>query len=213
MPPTNWTPLPIEDGGTGGTTPASARRALGLSKDITVTGLIKASGVQFTGLATATSGAGIEIRYDPSGAGTGAITPIDRTTGLQKALALDALSIVLEIAGLPAIQILGDKTINTFGPQLSAATLFKSPLLTTSVGVNLGFSTGGASARLTISTTGQFYPATEAGAAQTASGIFAGTGVPNNANGNNGDFYFRSDGGAGTCIYQRRAGAWVATGA
>lgn len=67
--------------------------------------------------------------------------------------------------------------------------------------------------RVTLANTGQLYPATDAAAAQTASGIFAGTGVPNNANGNNGDFYFRSDGGAGTCIYQRRAGAWVATGA
>lgn len=61
--------------------------------------------------------------------------------------------------------------------------------------------------------TGQFYPATDGGAVQTAAGLFGGTGVPNNANGNNGDIYFRSDGGAGTTIYQRRAGAWVATGA
>lgn len=56
---------------------------------------------------------------------------------------------------------------------------------------------------------GQFYPVTDANAAQTASGIFAGTGAPNNANGNNGDVYIRSDGGAGTTIYHRRAGAWV----
>jgi hypothetical protein len=42
---------------------------------------------------------------------------------------------------------------------------------------------------------------------------FAGTGVPNNAMGNNGDVYYRQDGGAGSCIYQRRAGVWVATGA
>ena len=60
---------------------------------------------------------------------------------------------------------------------------------------------------------GQIYPATDALAAQNACGLFAGTGVPNNANGNNGDIYFRSDGGAGTTIYQRRAGAWAATGA
>jgi len=67
--------------------------------------------------------------------------------------------------------------------------------------------------RATIANTGQIYPATDAAAAQTASGIFAGTGVPNNANGNNGDVYFRSDGGAGTTIYQKRAGSWVATAA
>jgi len=59
------------------------------------------------------------------------------------------------------------------------------------------------------STTGQLYPTTDAGASQTASGLFAGTGAPNNTNGNNGDIYFRSDGGALTTIYQRRAGAWV----
>jgi hypothetical protein len=43
--------------------------------------------------------------------------------------------------------------------------------------------------------------------------ISFGTGVPSNSVGANGDFYFRSDGGAGTCIYQKRIGVWVATGA
>lgn len=41
------------------------------------------------------------------------------------------------------------------------------------------------------------------------SGLRMTTGVPNNANGINGDFCFRSDGGAGTSIYMKRAGAWV----
>lgn len=36
-----------------------------------------------------------------------------------------------------------------------------------------------------------------------------GTGAPNNANGADGDFHMRSDGGAGTTIYHKRAGAWV----
>jgi hypothetical protein len=60
--------------------------------------------------------------------------------------------------------------------------------------------------------TGQFYPSTEVRTAQTAAGIFGGTGVPNNANGNNGDFYFRGDGtqAANTVIYHKQAGAWVA---
>jgi hypothetical protein len=49
----------------------------------------------------------------------------------------------------------------------------------------------------------------EAGAFQTSCGICAGVGAPANGNGNDGDIYFRSDGGAGTTIYQRRAGAWV----
>jgi hypothetical protein len=53
----------------------------------------------------------------------------------------------------------------------------------------------------------QVYPGTPAGTQQTASGLLAGSGVP--TGGNNGDFYFRSDGGAGTSIYMKRAGAWV----
>lgn len=43
--------------------------------------------------------------------------------------------------------------------------------------------------------------------------LYSGTGVPAVGLGNNGAFYLRNDGGAGTCIYQKRAGAWVATGA
>ena len=40
-------------------------------------------------------------------------------------------------------------------------------------------------------------------------GIHTGTGAPVDANGADGDFYFRSDGGAMTTVYQRRAGVWV----
>lgn len=43
--------------------------------------------------------------------------------------------------------------------------------------------------------------------------LYSGSGVPSNAIGNDGDIYFNTAGGAGTVIYQRRAGAWVATGA
>lgn len=45
------------------------------------------------------------------------------------------------------------------------------------------------------------------------SAVYSGTGVPGAGLGANGDFYLRQDGGAGTCIYQKRAGAWVATAA
>jgi hypothetical protein len=51
------------------------------------------------------------------------------------------------------------------------------------------------------------YPGTPAGAQQQAAGFLAGTGAP--SAGNDGDFYFRSDGGAMTTIYQKRAGVWV----
>lgn len=60
-----------------------------------------------------------------------------------------------------------------------------------------------------FSSLNKIYAGTDAGAFQTAAGIYAGTGAPNNANGANGDFYLRSDGGALTTIYQRRAGAWA----
>lgn len=40
-------------------------------------------------------------------------------------------------------------------------------------------------------------------------GFFVGTGAPAAGLGVNGNFYFRTDGGALTTIYQKRAGAWV----
>jgi hypothetical protein len=43
--------------------------------------------------------------------------------------------------------------------------------------------------------------------------ILVNAGVPNNNVGTNGQFYLRTDGGAGSCIYQKRGGVWVATGA
>jgi hypothetical protein len=57
--------------------------------------------------------------------------------------------------------------------------------------------------------TAKVYPPTPAMVLQTATAMYGGTGAPNNANGANGDIYFRSDGGALTTVYQRRAGAWV----
>lgn len=52
-------------------------------------------------------------------------------------------------------------------------------------------------------------PPTPTGTTQTAVSMYAGLGAPNNANGVDGNFYFRSDGGALTTIYHKRAGAWV----
>lgn len=54
------------------------------------------------------------------------------------------------------------------------------------------------------------HPSTPAGAAQAATTIYGGNGVPVDAQGNNGDFYLRGDGSAGTFIYHRSAGAWAA---
>lgn len=60
-----------------------------------------------------------------------------------------------------------------------------------------------------VFTKSHIYPGTGAGTDQDKAGLLAGEGAPSNGNGNNGDFYFRSDGGALTTIYQKRAGAWV----
>lgn len=62
----------------------------------------------------------------------------------------------------------------------------------------------------TLAATLAMYPPKETGVAQTATKIYGGSGVPNNANGANGDFYFRSDGGAGSRIYFKSAGTWAA---
>lgn len=44
--------------------------------------------------------------------------------------------------------------------------------------------------------------------------LYSGSGAPGTISGQaDGDIYFRTDGGAATTIYQRRAGAWVATAA
>ena len=42
--------------------------------------------------------------------------------------------------------------------------------------------------------------------------IFVGVGAPNDANGQNGDFYFRSEGtvAGNTVVYHKQAGIWVA---
>jgi hypothetical protein len=56
---------------------------------------------------------------------------------------------------------------------------------------------------------GALFPAKDDGTAQLNAGFLGGLGAPNNANGTDGMFYFRSDGGALTTIYQRRAGSWV----
>jgi hypothetical protein len=46
-------------------------------------------------------------------------------------------------------------------------------------------------------------------AAWTANAMYSGSGAPNNSYGANGDFYFRTDGGAGTTIYHKRTGTWT----
>lgn len=61
----------------------------------------------------------------------------------------------------------------------------------------------------TLRTAGKIQPGDDSGGYQSATGMYGGTGAPNNANGIDGDFYLRSDGGALTTIYHKRAGTWV----
>ncbi len=106
---------------------------------------------------------------------------------------------------------------------INAAAIFATAMenfSTTNAGTQFEFATTtiGAAARATKAvltdsgawqTLSKLFPGTDAAAFQTVCGLYAGTGAPNNANGNNGDFYFNAAGGALTTIYQRRAGAWV----
>lgn len=61
----------------------------------------------------------------------------------------------------------------------------------------------------TTKISGGLYAGTPAFATQGSCAIYAGLGAPNNGEGVNGDMYFNGAGGAGTTIYQKRAGAWV----
>ena len=61
---------------------------------------------------------------------------------------------------------------------------------------------------------GPLYPAQPTGmttgSAQVVCAISAGNGVPNNAGGGNGDFYFRANGTVGSNVYKKVAGLWAA---
>lgn len=52
-------------------------------------------------------------------------------------------------------------------------------------------------------------PSQPSGTAQAVVHIYAGNGAPSNADGINGDFYFRGNGGVGTFIYHKAAGSWT----
>ena len=55
-------------------------------------------------------------------------------------------------------------------------------------------------------------PTDEDATAQTVTGFYGGNGAPDNANGSDGDFYFRGDGtqAGNTVIYHKEGGSWVA---
>ena len=57
------------------------------------------------------------------------------------------------------------------------------------------------------------YPPNPDGTAQTTNQIFIGSGAPDDADGANGDIYFRTDGTitAGTVLYHKEGGSWTNT--
>jgi hypothetical protein len=124
---------------------------------------------------------------DISGAGTVATMNGFRSLNLGNASITDAV-------GFKALDMSGSATMVGFQSELSAGTGKKN--------INV---TGTADNSLA----GPLYLAKDGKTAQTATAQYAGSGAPNNANGNDGDFYFRSDGGVLTTIYHKRAGAWV----
>lgn len=191
--------------GTGGTIITNAYAFAVLAGTSLFSGHVE-SGVSFraAGPTTPPNGAGIELAYI---AGAGFITAYNRTGAAYTPLSLGGSTFTVLTGGTAAISVDASQIVSIpLALRGSTGTLYVQ-----SAGANsiiLGTNTG-ANNRWSFANTGQFYPATDAAASQTAAGIFAGTGAPNNANGNNGDIYIRSDGGALTTIYQRRTGAWA----
>lgn len=54
------------------------------------------------------------------------------------------------------------------------------------------------------------YPATPAKAQQLSCAVWAGSGVPSNSVGTNGDMFFDAANSGGKCLYQKRSGTWTA---
>lgn len=127
-------------------------------------------------------------------------------------IAADSNGLILTSKGTqPAARFFSDDVAAEQVRILRTASATNYLTLTGSNGGNPTIGTSGGNLAITpiINAANKIYPGTDAAAAQTSAGLYANVGAPNNANGANGDFYFRSDGGALTTIYQRRAGAWV----
>ena len=146
------------------------------------------SGASYLRLSSATAGA----------LGDGANLAFGTTTGTQLGTATNQK--LGFFAATPVVQITGPTDVLAGLVTLGLRAASSNPPL------NLGT---GALTSGTINASNKIFAGTDAAAAQTACGIYAGTGAPNNANGANGDIYFRSDGGALTTVYQRRVGAWA----
>lgn len=61
-----------------------------------------------------------------------------------------------------------------------------------------------------IGATNAIFPTALGGNTQSATGIWACTGLPNDVDGANNDYCFRSDGATGSRLYQKQSGTWTA---
>ena len=95
---------------------------------------------------------------------------------------------------------------NTYDIGASGANRPRDIYAARSMGV--GFNASGVAGSLTVQG-----PLSLGNGAAVGLGLWSGSGVPAAGLGANGDIYFRSDGGAGTTMYQKRAGTWTATAA
>lgn len=113
-------------------------------------------------------------------------------------------------------------TANNQGTTLSGS--ITNPTTTPVVNITIGLgaitptsvaATGAVSAGTSVTAgtaliaTTKLYPSTPAGATQTATSLYGGTGAPSNTDGSDGDYYFRSNGAAGTFLYKKAAGTWT----
>lgn len=141
---------------------ATAVAAAGTAGSFSLPGLLSAGGMRVTGLSTATTGVGMELRYDTTGAGTAAITAYDRTNLVYKAFACDALTHVLEIEGVAALNITANRIV--VGQQYVQGVLgLVGPLITTATAIaDLGFSINLAAPIWVLDhTTGNIFPAAD----------------------------------------------------
>lgn len=137
--------------------------------------------------------AAITARINASSSGVSVVQA--RVAGIMSAF-LTANNTGADVNGVPT---------NTIG--LGTSNSGQSFCITVNAVVRATWSNAGA---MNLANT-SFYPATPAKASQSTAAVYAGSGVPSNADGNNGDFYLRGDTPATALqrIYVKAASVWV----
>lgn len=139
--------------------------------------------------------------------------PIEATTPAEARVWTALLrDLVTRIRGQAssALQVVGALTVGGNAVVTGTLSVGGTSTLAGLVTATSGLSAGGlVTAGSGLDVGGTLHPPQPTGAGQTAVSLYAGTGAPGAGNGANGDVFIRSDGGALTTIYQKRAGAWV----